>query len=173
MSERYEDSDLYPDHLWDTVKKTWVPKDRLRLVVSQPQPNGEAQPFIRKVKRGGDFLAEYTPIVYTFDGLLPSSSIYGVTGRRSTGKTALLQAASLSIISAKNLIGFDPEQGRVAYIILENPTDFRMKLAVNAYIHGVDWETLNDNLAVLDMRCRMRKSWRSLITMRKNWARSG
>src|SRR5262245_59371320 len=104
------------------------------------------------VKRGGDFLRECQPIIYTFDGLLPSGSIYGVTGRSSTGKTAFLQAATLSIITGKDIIGFIPEPGRVAYIILENPTDFRMKLAVNAYIHGIDWGTLNDNLAVIDMR---------------------
>src|SRR5262249_48835927 len=120
----------------------------------KPRPNGSdaPQPFRRKVKRGGDFLREYEPLIYTFDGLLPAGCIYGVTARRSTGKTAFLQAGSLSIIANKEIIGFAPEPGRVAYIILENPTDFRMKLAVNAYIHGVDWKALNDNLAVLDMR---------------------
>ena len=58
-----------------------------------PRPNGTAEPFIRKVKRGGDFLREYEPIVYVFDGLLPEACIYGVTGRRSTGKTAFLRSS--------------------------------------------------------------------------------
>jgi AAA domain len=118
----------------------------------RPPPNGEATPFTRKVKRGGDFLKEYVPLIYAFDGLLPSGSLYGVTAKRSGGKTAFLQATALSTITGKDLIGFVPEPGRVAYIVLENPTDFRMKLAVNAYIHGADHAMLNDNLAVLDMR---------------------
>src|ERR1700730_15417083 len=108
---------------------------------------------MRKVKRGGDFLAEYEPIIYTIDGMLPSGCIYGLTGRWGTGKTAFLQGASLSTIhGTKSILNLDVEPGRVAYIILENPADFRMKLAVNAYIHRIDIDKLNSNLAVLDAR---------------------
>jgi hypothetical protein len=58
-----------------------------------------------------------------------------------------------SVISGqKSIFGLDVEPGRVGYIILENPTDFRMKLAVNAYVHNVDLDKLNSDLAVLDAR---------------------
>jgi hypothetical protein len=134
--------------------------DELQKLVESAEPyapladseRAAKAPFVRKIKRGGDFLKEYVPLVYTFDGFLPSGSIYGLTAKRSGGKTAFLQATALSTLADKDLIGFVPEPGRVAYIVLENPTDFRMKLAVNAYIHGVDRALLNDNLAVLDMR---------------------
>ncbi len=108
-------------------------------------------PFTRKVKRGGDFLAEYVPITYAIDGILPGGSIYTLTGKTGSGKTSVAQALALSAISGRNLIDFDVESGRVAYIVLENPTDFRMKLAVNAYVHGVDRAQLNEKLAILDM----------------------
>jgi AAA domain len=116
-----------------------------------PLKETTAPDFTRKVKRGGDFLAEYSPIRYTFDGLLPCGSFYTLTGKTGAGKTSLAQPLALSTITGRNLIGFDPEPGRAAYIILENPTDFRMKLAVNAYVHGADHELLNEKLAVLDM----------------------
>jgi len=50
------------------------------------------------------------------------------------------------------IIGYDVEQGRVAYITKENPADFRMKLAVNCYVHHIDRDLLNKNLLVLDGR---------------------
>jgi hypothetical protein len=117
-------------------------------------PPGEPSngPFTRKVKRGGDFLAEYTPIIYAIDGVLPSGAIYGLTAKHGGGKTALAIALTLSCITGKNLIEFEVEQGRVAYVVLENPADFRMKLAANCYVHGVDWTMLNKGLTVLDMR---------------------
>jgi AAA domain len=111
----------------------------------------ELGPFTRKVKRGGDFLAEYVPITYSIDGVLPCGSIYMLTGKTGHGKTSFAQALALSAVSGRNLIGFDVEPGRVAYIVLENPADFRMKLAVNSYIHGIDHRQLNKGLAIIDM----------------------
>jgi ABC-type multidrug transport system ATPase subunit len=93
------------------------------------EPEQDAPPFECRIKRGGDFLDEYKPIIYAIDGMLPSGSIYGLTGRRGTGKTALLQGTALSVITGRqDILGLEPEQGRVAYVVLENPQDFRMKL---------------------------------------------
>jgi AAA domain len=75
------------------------------------QETKAAQDFTQKVKRGGDFLAEYTPIRYTFDGLLPCGSFYALTGKTGSGKTCFAQALTLSALSDRNLIGFDPEPG--------------------------------------------------------------
>jgi hypothetical protein len=119
----------------------------------QERPQSAPSSFIIRIKRGGDFIGEYAPLIYTIDGMLPSGCIYGVTGRRGTGKTAFLQGVSLTTVSGdKNILGLESGPGRVAYIILENPTDFRMKLAVNAYVHGIGIDRLNSHLAVLDAR---------------------
>jgi hypothetical protein len=87
---------------------------------------------------------------------LPSGYLYGVTGRRGSGKTALMITGSLAVIKGGKdgaaIIGYDVEQGRVAYITKENPADFRMKLAVNCYVHHIDRDLLNKNLLVLDGR---------------------
>ena len=100
-----------------------------------------------------EFLAEYEPIKYTIDGLLPGGAIYGVTAKRSAGKTAFLTSTALSVSTGqKDILGFDVEKGRVAYIILENPTDFRMKLSVTAYARGSDVQSLSDRIRLIDMR---------------------
>jgi AAA domain len=130
--------------------------DALNASCGEPiaRPNGAGKPPVRAIKGAGDFIDEYQPIVYAIDGILPSGCIYGVTAKRGAGKTALLQGTALSVITNRaNIMGYDDvEQGRVAYIILENPADFRMKLAVNAYVHNIDKSTLNDNLAILDAK---------------------
>ncbi len=121
-------------------------------VIRGGHPEG-AEPFVRKVKRGGEFLAEYTPITYTIDGVLPSGSLYGLTGKRGSAKTAFLQGMSLSVVTGRrDILGFDVEQGRVAYIVSENPDDFRAKPAVNADVDHIPYKDLNEAPAVLDMR---------------------
>ncbi len=63
-----------------------------KMTLSDPVIKGahrdDAERFVRKVKRGGEFLAEYTPITYTIDGVLASGSLYGLTGKRGSAKTA-------------------------------------------------------------------------------------
>lgn len=108
---------------------------------------------LARVKGIADFLREYKPIKYTVDGLLPGGSIYGVTAKRGAGKTALLTSAALAVATGEEkLLGLEVEQGRVAYIILENPTDFRMKLSAAAFAHNIDVQALNDKIAIFDMR---------------------
>jgi hypothetical protein len=100
-----------------------------------------------------EFLSEYEPINYTIDGLVPGGSIYGVTAKRGAGKTALLTSTALAVSTGRgDILGLEVEKGRVAYIILENPTDFRMKLSVTAYVLGIDVRKLNNELVILDMR---------------------
>ena len=110
-------------------------------------------PPIAKGIGGGDFLAAYEPISYTVEGLLPSGYLYGLTARRGTGKTAWKITASLAVMTGKSsILGREVERGRVAYITKENPDDFRMKLAANCFLHGIDHAFANDWLFVLDGR---------------------
>lgn len=115
--------------------------------------NGNAKIPIARCIRGGDFIEAYKPICYTIEGILPSGFLYGLTARRSGGKTAFLITASLAVIKGEQaILGREVKRGRVAYIIKENPDDFRMKLAVNCYFHGVDRKIANEWLVILDGR---------------------
>ena len=73
------------------------------------KPNGHREPFIRpfvrKIKSVDEFTSEYSPINYTIDGALPVSSIYGVTGKRGSAKTALLTAVSLAVLTGQKKPG--------------------------------------------------------------------
>ena len=111
-----------------------------------------ADPHAR-VKGIAEFLAQYEPINYTIDGLLPGGTIYGVTAKRGAGKTAFLTSTALAVGTGRaDILGTDVEKGRVAYIIFENPTDFLMKLSVTAYARGVDVRPLNEQIRVIDMK---------------------
>jgi AAA domain len=108
---------------------------------------------LARIKGISEFLSEYEPIKYTIDGLLPGGSIYGLTAKRGAGKTAFLTATALAVSTGReDFLGFEVEKGRVAYIILENPTDFRMKLSVTAFARNVDVPSLNDAIRIIDMR---------------------
>ena len=129
-----------------------------KQIVDRVLPNGAANtvpepPKIARGSRGGDFLAGYRPISYTIEGVLPSGYLYGLTARRGGGKTAYLIAASIAVMKGDpSILGCEVRQGRVAYIAKENPDDFRMKLAVNCYLHNIDHTFANDRLFVLDGR---------------------
>lgn len=134
-----------------------APFVRARHFKPRPEPqayNGSTSPIdVARGTRGGDFLAAYIPISYTIEGVLPSGYVYGVTAKRGGGKTAFLIGATLAIIKGNpTILGTEVQQGRVAYVVKENPDDFRMKLAVNCYLHGVTHLDLNNGLLVLDGR---------------------
>jgi hypothetical protein len=113
---------------------------------AEARPPAHAKGFI-------EFFSQYRPINYTIDGILPGGSIYGLTAKRSSGKTAFLTGSALAVLADRgDILGFDVEQGRVAYIILENPIDFLMKLSVTAYTHGIDVQALDNQIAIFDMR---------------------
>lgn len=101
----------------------------------------------------GTFLRAYEPISYTFDGILPSGFLYGLTAKQGSGKTAFMIAGTIAVIKGdKSILGCEVEQGRVAYVTIENPTDFRMKLAVNCFIHGVSYDEVESLIAIIDGR---------------------
>jgi hypothetical protein len=112
--------------------------------------NGGRPAIVRGI---AEFLSEYRPINYTIDGLVPGGTIYGVTAKRSAGKTALLTSTALAVSTGReDILGLEVEEGRVAYIILENPTDFRMKLSVAAFARNVEVQSLDESVRILDMR---------------------
>ena len=110
-------------------------------------------PLVRKFKGGGAFVREYVPISYPLDGILPSGSLYFLTARRATGKTAWAQALLLAVeLGRREIIGIDIEQGHVALICLENPTDVRMKMGVYAFHYGIHLDDLDSCMTIIDAR---------------------
>jgi AAA domain len=125
------------------------------------RPNGHAQPRQQKAKTlppsrvtsAAAFMKTYTPISYTVDGLLPSGFMYAQTARTGAGKTAFAQAVTFAVtMNRPDIIGAEVAPGRVAYVTLENALDFKMKLAVGCYVHGISWDEIDPRLAVIEGR---------------------
>jgi len=111
--------------------------------------NGESV-IPARVIDAGTFLRSYEPLSYTFDGVLPSGYLYGLTGVRGHGKTAM--AITMTIAIAKGgeaILCCRVAQGRVAYITKENPTDFKMKLAVNCFVRGLSFDDVAPLIAII------------------------
>jgi hypothetical protein len=106
-----------------------------------------------RVIGAGTFMRSYAPISYTLGGVLPSGYLYGLTAKQGSGKTALKIAATLAVaMNRRDILGLDVESGRVAYVTIENPTDFKMKLAVNCFFHNFSYDEIETRIAIIDGR---------------------
>jgi hypothetical protein len=120
-------------------------------------PNGhderEPEKPPSRVMGAGTFMRSYEPISYTLGGILPSGYLYGITAKQGSGKTAFMSTAALAVgFGRKDILGCDVEYGRVAYVTIENPTDFKMKLAVNCYAHNISYDEIEARVAIIDGR---------------------
>lgn len=105
------------------------------------------------VQGAGSFMRTYTPISYTVEGLLPSGYMYALTAKTGAGKRAFAQAATFAVAMNKpDIIGAGVEAGRVAYVTLENPIDFKMKLAVGCFVHGISYAEIEPRVAIIQGR---------------------
>jgi hypothetical protein len=120
------------------------------------QPNGQGATPKNPPSRvigAGTFMRSYTPISYTLGGVLPSGYLYGLTAKQGSGKTAWKIAATIAIaMNRPDVIGYDVEPGRVAYVSIENPTDFKMKLAVNCFFHNISFDEIESRVAIIEGR---------------------
>jgi AAA domain len=119
-------------------------------------PNGEDKAPEKppsRVTGAGTFMQSYVPISYTLGGILPSGYLYGLTAKQGSGKTAWKIAATIAVaMNRPDVIGCDVEPGRVAYVSIENPTDFKMKLAVNCYAYNISYDEIEPRVAIIDGR---------------------
>jgi AAA domain len=127
----------------------WAPGE-----ASNRQDKGEAPPKPpSRVIGAGTFMRSYEAISYTIDGVLPSGCLYGLTAKPGTGKTAGMIAATLAVETGReDILGCAVECGRVAYVTIENPVDFKMKLAVNCYFHNISFDEIEPRVAIIDGR---------------------
>ena len=131
-------------------------KNTARPWAAEARPNGDARAPKKPPSRvigAKTFMQSYVPISYTLGGILPSGYLYGLTAKQGSGKTAWKIAATIAVaMNRPDVIGCDVETGRVAYVSIENPTDFKMKLAVNCYAHNVSYDEIEPRVAIIDGR---------------------
>ncbi len=142
---------------WDLADKAPEWADLLALLNAAASwrngPDTQAQKAleIARVTDAATFMRSYVPISYTFDGVLPSGYLYGLTGRRGDGKTAWAIAGTLAVVTGdETILGCIVRRGRVAYIVMENPVDFKMKLAANCYLHNLSYDDVAPLIAIIE-----------------------
>ena len=143
MDERTQDDEAFADFLR-----------------ARKRTNGEDGPDARASRKppshiigAGTFMRSSAPISYTVDGQLPSGFTYALTAKTGAGKTAFAQIVTLAVsMNRPDIIGADVEPGRVAYVTLENPIDFKMKLAVGCHIHNISFNDIESRVAVIEGR---------------------
>jgi len=110
------------------------------------------QPQIR-IKTAATFVAEYVPLSYAIEPIVRSSSLYTLTAKTGTGKTAWLVMVALAVATdRKEILGLDVDHGRVCYIACENADDVRMRLMIAAYALNIDLQELGAMLTIIDVR---------------------
>jgi hypothetical protein len=120
------------------------PRDHIHSVNTPPEPDAVG-------KDAATFIKSYVPLRYIVDGMLPGGSLCGLTGRTGHGKTAFATMMSLAIATSNSeILGRKVRQGRVAYICMENPEDFKMKLAANCYLHAIRLDELAPFMTIFD-----------------------
>jgi hypothetical protein len=128
--------------------------EELEARLQAAKANGEAKALPpSRVIGAGTFMRSYEAISYTIDGVLPSGCLYGLTAKPGTGKTAWMITATLAVETGReDILGCGVERGRVAYVTIENPVDFKMKLAVNCYLHNISYDEIEPRVAIIDGR---------------------
>ena len=133
--------------------ESYAPREQ-KSAQNQARPNGEAKTLPpSRVIGAGTFMRSYEAISYTIEGILPSGYLYGLTAKPGAGKTALMITATLAVETGReDILGCAVERGRVAYVTIENPVDFKMKLAVNCYFHNISFDEIEPRVAIIDGR---------------------
>lgn len=126
-------------------------KDEIKRLRSAPFVQAAPASF----KTAKKFCDDYTPLSYAVEPFIRSSSLYTLTAKTGSGKTALLIVMALAVAAGRgDILGRDVTKGRVAYVAAENPDDLRMRMKVAAYHLNVDLSMVGEGLMILERRVK-------------------
>ena len=77
------------------------------------------------IRTGDKFAAEYQPLEYVIDGILPKGTLVTITGPGNVGKTAFGMMIAAHKANGRDLGAREVPAGHVLYASAENTTDFR------------------------------------------------
>lgn len=90
-----------------------------------------------------DFLKNFIPPDYLFDGILQKHFIYSITALTGSGKTALALMLAVHVALGRPIGERFVERGRVLYLAGENPDDIRMRWLASAEKMDFDIDTID------------------------------
>lgn len=121
--------------------------------IADSRRGGGREPAPVNFKSAREFCAEFTPPSYTVEPFIRSGSLYTLTAKTGSGKTALAIVLALAVATGRpDILDREVSCGRVAYVAAENPDDLRMRILVAAFVLNIDLGELDDRLVILDRR---------------------
>jgi hypothetical protein len=129
----FDDPDLA--ELIDSGRKKF---DKIEAVAT-----GIATPKPPLIVSSADFLKDFIPPDYLFDGILQRRFIYSMTALTGSGKTAVALVLAVHVALGKPIGERFVEKGRVLYFAGENPDDVRMRWLASAEMLGFDPATID------------------------------
>ena len=95
------------------------------------------QPSHPNLITGAEFRAEFKPMQFVIEGMLPPGSLTTLTAMGNVGKTPLLMLMCACIITGQPFDGRKVKQGNVLYVQGENVVDFRRRyIAMHDHFPG-------------------------------------
>jgi hypothetical protein len=120
----FDDPDLAD--LIDGARKKWDKPD------GGDESQNIATPRFPLIVSSADFLKDFTPPDYLFDGILQRHFIYSMTALTGSGKTAVALMLAVHVALGRSIGERFVEKGRVLYFAGENPDDIRMRWLASA-----------------------------------------
>ena len=93
---------------------------------SAPQASAPVSKLIAET--GEAFVAGFRPPEYTIEGVLLRGYLYGITGKRNSGKTAIAVSLAACVGAGRPFGRHQSVVGRVLYLAGENPEDIRLRI---------------------------------------------
>jgi hypothetical protein len=121
--------------------------DGARIKWDKPDGGDETQniatPKPPLIVSSANFLKDFIPPDYLFDGILQRHFIYSMTALTGNGKTAVALMLAVHVALGRPIGERFVEQGRVLYFAGENPDDIRMRWLASAKTLGFDPDTID------------------------------
>jgi DNA-binding MarR family transcriptional regulator len=96
-----------------------------------------------KILSSAEFVSGFTPPSYLIDGVIQKSYLYTLTARTGHGKTAVTLHMAQAIARGLKFHGKEVEQGRVLFLVGENPDDVRTRWMILGHTDGFDADDIN------------------------------
>jgi AAA domain/Primase C terminal 2 (PriCT-2) len=117
-----------------------------QAVVNDAKPVAAAlPPPTFRFLSSAEFVKDFTPPDYLWDGALLRGFVYSLTANTGHGKTAVMLSLTYSVASGTDFAGREVTQGRVLYFAGENPDDVRMRWIAMAEHLGFDADSIAVN----------------------------
>ena len=119
---------------------------------AKEKAKAEAPPPRKRRKNYEEFCASFTPPVNIIGNIIQQGYLYFLTARAFHAKTLTAVSMMHAVATRKQeILGIEIEQqGRAAYVMLENPDDTKKRVMAQRFYYGLNERELRDQITIID-----------------------